>query len=234
MSCGTRVQDVGPGDPDGARLLRSSLWDQLLTSGVLRTAGDTNRSAACDSTALRQPAPSPVLRLPWLGTPLPNLPVRASAADAFTEVLLTYFTAGSCELHLQVLPLRSCSRRPLITAGHPVRSPVPSPSCNNPGFATPPPHRPANCTCGYCSARQFVSARPCCLSGLRENHNHATGPMSTPTNTDFRAFDSEVVGLEQRRTRDHGAVTAWLTGRRRGHNARQAEPDNDPETGVTC
>lgn len=198
MSCGTRVQGVGPGDPDGARLLRSSLWDQLLTSGVLRTAGDTNCSAACDSAALRQPAPSPVLRLLWLGTPLPNLPVRASAADAFTEVLLTYFTAGYYELHLQVPPLRSCSRRPLITAGHPVRSPVASPSCNRSGFATPPPHRPANCTCGYCSARQFVSARPCCLSGLRENHNHAHASMSTPTNTDFRVFDREAIGLEQR------------------------------------
>jgi hypothetical protein len=29
---------------------------------------------------LRQPAPSPVLHLLWLGTPLPNLPARASAA----------------------------------------------------------------------------------------------------------------------------------------------------------
>jgi hypothetical protein len=197
MSCGTRVQDVGPGDPDGARLLRSSLWDQLPTTGVLRTAGTAYCSAACDSAALRQPAPSPVLRLPWLGTPLPNLPVRASAADAFTEVLLTYFTAGSCELHLQVLPLRSCSRRPLITAGHPVRSSATSPSCNRSGFATPPPHRPANCTCVYYSARQFVSARPCCLSGLRENHNHAHAPMSTPTNTDFRVFDREAIGLER-------------------------------------
>jgi hypothetical protein len=88
----------------------------------------------------------PVLRLLWLGTPLPNFPVRASAADAFTEVLLTDFTAGYCELHLPVLPLhqlRSCSRWPLITAGHPVRSSVPSPSCKNPGSETPPPHRPA-------------------------------------------------------------------------------------------
>jgi hypothetical protein len=204
MSCGTRVQDVGPGDPDGARLLRSSLWDQLLTSGVLRTAGDTNRSAACDSAALRQPAPSPVLRLLWLGTPLPNLPVRASAADAFTGVLLTDFTAGYRALHFRVLPLRSCSRRPLITAGHPVRSPVASPSCNRSGFATPPPHRPANCTCMYCSARQFVSARPCCLSGLRENHNHAPAPMSTPTNIDFRVFDREAIGLEQRPAQEVG------------------------------
>jgi hypothetical protein len=30
MSCGTRTQDFRPGDPDGARLLRSSLGDQLL------------------------------------------------------------------------------------------------------------------------------------------------------------------------------------------------------------
>ncbi|WP_217201427.1 hypothetical protein [Streptomyces buecherae] len=47
-----------------------------------------NCSVAGESTTLRQPAPSPVLRLLWLGTPLPNLPVRAPAADAFTEVLL--------------------------------------------------------------------------------------------------------------------------------------------------
>ncbi|ATZ25850.1 hypothetical protein SLAV_20130 [Streptomyces lavendulae subsp. lavendulae] len=58
---------------------------------------------ACVSATLRQPAPLPVLRLLWLGTPLPNFPVRASAADAFTEVLLTDFTAGYCELHLRVL-----------------------------------------------------------------------------------------------------------------------------------
>ena len=78
--------------------------DQLLTKRVLRTAGTANCSVACDSATLRQPAPSPVLRLLWLGTPLPNFPVRAPAADAFTEVLLTDFTAGYCELHLRVLP----------------------------------------------------------------------------------------------------------------------------------
>ena len=91
MSCGTRVQDFRPGDPDGAWLLRSSLWDQLLTYCWYC-------SVACDSATLRQPAPSPVLRLLWLRTPLPNCPVRASAADAFTEVLLTDFTAGYCQL----------------------------------------------------------------------------------------------------------------------------------------
>lgn len=43
----------------------------------------------------------------------------------------------------------SCSRWPLITAGHPVRPSAPSPSCNR-GFGTPPPHRPACCMCGSC------------------------------------------------------------------------------------
>jgi hypothetical protein len=38
MSCGTRAQGFRPGDPDGAWLLRSSLWDQSLTKRVLRTA----------------------------------------------------------------------------------------------------------------------------------------------------------------------------------------------------
>ncbi|MEU7723916.1 hypothetical protein AB0B78_01460 [Streptomyces sp. NPDC040724] len=50
----------------------------------------------------------PILRLLWLRTPLPNFPVRASAADAFTEVLLTYFTAGYFELHLRVLHCVNC------------------------------------------------------------------------------------------------------------------------------
>ena len=54
MSCGTRALKSRPGDPDGAWLLRSSLWDQLL----------------------------------------PNFPVRASAADAFHQVLITDFAAA--------------------------------------------------------------------------------------------------------------------------------------------
>jgi hypothetical protein len=61
---------------------------------VMRTAGDLSKRH------FRQPAPSPIVRLLWLRTPLPNFPVRAPAADAFTEVLLTDFTAGYCELHL--------------------------------------------------------------------------------------------------------------------------------------
>jgi hypothetical protein len=148
-----------------------SLWDQLTAGTALpRTAGDATCSVTCHSATLRQPAPSPVLRLLWLGTPLPNFPVRAPAADAFTEEPLTDFTAGSCELHLQVLPLhqlRSCSRRPLITASHPVRSSAPSPSRNNPGFGTPPPHRPAHSNyLHYCLAVRVCRALP--ISATRE------------------------------------------------------------------
>lgn len=70
-----------------------SLWMNYLPSGncVLLVASN--------SATLRQPAPSPVLHLLWLRTPLPNLPARAPAADAFTEEPLIphcwYF-----ELHL--------------------------------------------------------------------------------------------------------------------------------------
>lgn len=168
MSCGTRAQTSARAIlmAPGSSVLPSGI--NHLPSGVLRTAGDANYLVACDSATLRQPAPSPVLRLLWLRTPLPNLPVRASAADAFTEVLLTDFTAGYCDLHLRVLPLRHCSRRPLITAGHPVRSSVPSPSCNNPGFETPPPHRPANCNCVYCCPAVRVCQAPRSLCATRE------------------------------------------------------------------
>jgi hypothetical protein len=60
------------------------------------------------------------------------------------------FTAVTCTCVPLLRFLRSCSWRPLITAGHPVRSSVPSPSCTSSGFGTPLPHRPAHCTCGYC------------------------------------------------------------------------------------
>jgi hypothetical protein len=61
---------------------------------LLRMVRPTDVACASTTVTLRQPAPSPVLRLLWLGTPLPDLPVRAPAADAFTEVPLTHFTAG--------------------------------------------------------------------------------------------------------------------------------------------
>lgn len=93
MSCGTRAQT-------SARAILMALGSSVLPSEInCLPTGDAYLSVACDSATLRQPAPSPVLRLLRLGTPLPNFPVRASAADAFTEVLLTDFTAGYCELH---------------------------------------------------------------------------------------------------------------------------------------
>jgi len=100
MSCGTRAQDSRPGDPDGAWLLHSSLWDQSL----------------------------------------PNLPERAPAADAFTGILLT-----------------DCA-----------------------------------------AARQSISARPYCLSGLREKTYPPNRRMSTPATTDFSVSGGKVICSESR------------------------------------
>jgi hypothetical protein len=139
----------------------------MLVLHLLRTAGDATCSVACHSATLRQPAPSPVLRLLWLRTPLPNLPVRASAADAFTEVLLTDCTAGYCELHLRVLLTAAPDH---CGPPGPVVSPVTvlQPWLRN---STTAP----SCTLQlHTAARQFVSARPCCLSGYKRNHNHTT------------------------------------------------------------
>ncbi|GGX46761.1 hypothetical protein GCM10010353_71570 [Streptomyces chryseus] len=77
---------------------------------------------ACQSATLRQPAPSPVLRLLWLRTLLPNLPVRAPAADAFTEVPLTDFTAGYCEWVLRTA-LAGTATAVLLTAAPDHRGP---------------------------------------------------------------------------------------------------------------
>jgi hypothetical protein len=91
-----------------------SLWD-LLTAGTAlpRTAGDATCSVTCHSATLRQPAPSPVLRLLWLRTPLPNLPARAPAADAFTEEPLTYL---HCWIPLTALTGTATSTAVLLTA----------------------------------------------------------------------------------------------------------------------
>ena len=106
-----------------------------LPNAVLRTAGDANCSSDLRSATLRQPAPSPYLRLPWLGTPLPNLPVRASAADAFTEVLRT------CLLHCWVL------RTALSGTAPPAVLPTAAPDhCGPPGPVVSPVARPAPCS----------------------------------------------------------------------------------------
>jgi hypothetical protein len=139
-----------PGLTTSARAILMALGSSVLPSGInhlptagtalLRTAGDANCSVTYYSATVRQPAPSPVLHLLWLGTPLPNLPARAPAADAFTEVLLTDFTAGYCALHLQV-PLTAAPDH----CGPPGPVVSPSPSCSCSGFGTPPPHRPTYC-----------------------------------------------------------------------------------------
>src|SRR4051794_12306145 len=80
MSCGTRAQTAARAIP---MALGSSVLPSVInclpnrgtaTAGtaLLRTAGDADYSMACDSATLRQPVPSPVLRLLWLGNPLPN------------------------------------------------------------------------------------------------------------------------------------------------------------------
>ena len=215
MSCGTRAPDFRPGDPDGAWLLRSSLWDQSLTyCGYCCSA---YCSVACDSATLRQPAPSPVLRLLWRRTPLPNFPVRAPAADAFTEVLLTDFTAGYCQLHLLVLLTAAPDH-----CGHPVRSSVPSPSCNNPGFGTPPPHRPANC--GYC----WPAVRLCqALLSLWATRETITTPALNVYSGQHRFSRVRRCSNRPRpRTAVEAravAVTAGLRGRRPGGSTRRAD-----------
>lgn len=145
-----------------------------LLNGGLRTAGTALllRTAVMRTTSgllqrhSRQPAPSPILLLLWLGTPLPSYPVRAPAADAFTGVLLTDFTAGYSG-YCHCVYCGTAPRRPLITAGHPVRSSAPSPSCKN--VASELHHRTVLRTApSRTASRQFVSAGPCCPSGLRE------------------------------------------------------------------
>ncbi|MDQ1051143.1 hypothetical protein QFZ76_009379 [Streptomyces sp. V4I2] len=153
--------------------LRTAGTSRTAGTAPLRTAGDANCSAAYDSATLRQPAPSPVLHLLRLGTPLPNLPARASAADAFTEVLPTPLLvprtapAGTATASTAVLTAAPdhCS--------HPVRPSVPSPSCNHPGSGTPPPHRTTNHNCllptgSSCLPGPAVSLR------YEGNHNHTT------------------------------------------------------------
>jgi hypothetical protein len=130
-----------PGLKTSARAILTVPGSSVLPSEISHLpSGTAYYTAACGSAALRQPAPSPVLRLLWLRAPLANFPVRASAADAFTGVLLPNFAA----------------------------------------------------------ARQFISARPYCLSGLREKLYPCDHPMSTPATTDFSAFEAEIICSESR------------------------------------
>jgi hypothetical protein len=166
MSCGTRVQDFHPGDPDGARLLRSSL---LINYSLTGTAyyWYCELLVASNSATLRQPAPSPVLRLLWLGTPLPNLSVRAPAADAFTEVLLTAFTAGYCE------PSLTGTATAVLLMAAPDHCGPPGPVVS-PVAVLQPLWLRNSTTAPSCelqlrtAARQFISAGPLLISATTE------------------------------------------------------------------
>lgn len=159
------LRTARPGDPDGAWLLRSFLWINHLPNGncvllVLRTAGGLSQrhfgSQLCRPSCICFGL-EPHCRTSRCVRPQPTPSPRYCSLTSLRGT-------ANCTCY------GYCSRRPLITAGHPVRSPVPSPSCNQPGFETPSPHRPAHCNCGYCgpAARQFVSAGPFDLFGLRE------------------------------------------------------------------
>ena len=125
-----------PGLKTPARAILTVPGSSVLPSEISHLpSGTAYYAAAFDSAALRQPAPSPVLLLLWLRTTLPDFPVRASAADAITGVLLTDFAA----------------------------------------------------------ARQFISARPYCLSGLREELYPRSLSMSTPATTDFSTLERQVI-----------------------------------------
>lgn len=45
----------------------------------------------------------------------------------------------------------------------------------------------------FAAARQFIPARPYCLSGLREELYPCNNRMSTPATTDFPTFEAEVI-----------------------------------------
>jgi len=113
MSCGTRAQDLRPGDPDGVRLLRSSLVDQLLAKRGTAYCWYC-RTSRC---ARRQPTPSPRYRsptsLPGTATAVllmaapdhcgPPGPAVSPVAVLQQPWLRNSTTAPSC-----VLQLRSC------------------------------------------------------------------------------------------------------------------------------
>ncbi len=129
-------------------------------------------AAALDSAALRQPAPSPVLHLPWLGTPLPNFPARAPAADAFTGEPLKNRTAGTAVL-LLAAPDHCGPPGPTVSPVAVLRQPWLRNSTAVPSCAIQLPT----------TARQFVSAGPFLISATRET---ITGPPSNVYSSQHR------------------------------------------------
>ncbi len=109
----------------------------FLPNRGLRSAGTAYCSSGLCQHRCHSPAASPVAR------PASALAWNPTAGPPGARARSRRLHRGTAHsLHCW-----SCSWRPLITAGHPVRSSVPSPSCNCSGFETPPPNRPAYCNC---------------------------------------------------------------------------------------
>jgi hypothetical protein len=126
------------------------LGDQLPTMRILRTAGSANywwpRTAPLFGSQPRRPSCTcsglePHCRTP--GARARSRRLRRGAAHLLhCWVLRTALTCTATAITAVLLTAAPDH------CGHPVRSSVPSPSCDIPGFGTPPPHRPANY--GYC------------------------------------------------------------------------------------
>jgi hypothetical protein len=172
MSCGTRAQQFRPGDPDGVRLLRSSSGESLAHTGycvllvplVMRTAGDLSKRHPSAASPVARPASA----LAWNPTAEPpgararsQRLHRGTAYSLHCGVLLTALADTATAVLLMAAPHHCGPPGPVVS---------PVTVLQNLGFGTPPPHRPAHCNYLYCGyfCRQFISARPCCLSGLRE------------------------------------------------------------------
>lgn len=170
MSCGTRAQTSARAIlmAPGSSVL--SLWDQSLTycwycspaySCVAREAplfGSQPRRPSCVCSGLE-----PHCRTSRCARPQPTPSPRCCS---LTSLLGTaHCTYWYCHCGYR-------SWRPLITAGHPVRSSAPSPSCNRSGSGTPPPHRPAHYNCVYCCP----PVRPCRALSISATRETITTP----------------------------------------------------------
>ncbi len=127
-----------PGDPDGASTPPFFPLDQLLTKPVLRsllilrlrTTGGLEQRHPFSSAA--SPVARPASALAW--NPTAELPGARARSRRLHPGDHWYCTADPAVL--------------LVAPDHcgpPGPVSAPSPPCNNLGFGTPPPHRPANC-----------------------------------------------------------------------------------------
>lgn len=173
MSCGTRAKDSSPGDPDGAG--SSVLFSVInyLPVGVLRTTG-----TALLRTAGVRTAQWPVTA-PLFGS-------RPRCPSCVCSGLEPHCRTSRCARPQPTPSPRYRSVTSLLgtadcTHGHRNchdSGPAPAaPHCGPPGPAVSPVavlqqswlrNSTAAPPCNYMYYRQFVSARSCCLSGLRE------------------------------------------------------------------